>query len=338
MLCVALGTAVLVSWIVSFTCPLSASAAETKIVVKLAGTLPMQGYMTKALYMYQDIVEKKAAGRVAFQVYPAGQLYAEKDLVTALPAGAVDGVLISPDFWGGLVRSEGILYFSCYFPSREKFYKIWDSEAGQIISREFEEKANMKILGVAEYGAMALLTKKPIRKLEDFKGMRIRANGEYIAVFLRALGAAPVVTSAGDAYIMLQRGTIDGSVSTPISFVDRKWYEVAKCFLQTPTHVSSVFLLGFNLDFYKKLPADLQKVFADAGVEVQEWTRTQADSEHARATKILKDMKLTFTQYDTKEWERWREVAGPELEANYKKNVGEEMGQKIIDIVKKTCF
>jgi TRAP-type C4-dicarboxylate transport system substrate-binding protein len=329
---------VLAVWcLVLFVWPVTLGAAEGKIEVKMVGTLPIQHHLTKALEMYRDIVQKQSENRVTFQLYPAQQLYNDKDIVSALPKGAVEGAILNPDLWSGLVPSQGILYFSCYFPSREKFFKLWDTPAWPIVAKDFEDRG-VKILSQIEYGSMSGLSKKPISKMEDIKNLRIRANGEYIAIFLRALGAAPVVTSSSEVYLMLQRGTIDGTWSGPSSFVDRKWYEVAKYYLDTDTHVSSTFLLGLNAQFWKKLPPDLQKIFSDAAIEVQNWTRKFSLEADVSYRKILKEKGLTFTSLDSKEWERWRTRVAPELESAYKKAVGQEKAQKVIDTVRQYCF
>ena len=311
--------------------------AQDKIVVKMVGTLPIQHHLTRALEMYRDIVEKAAKDRVVFQLYPAQQLYNDKDIVAAMPKGAVEGAIINPDLWAGLVPSEGITYFSCYYPSREKYYKLFESEVWQIIMKDFEER-NVKLLSMIEYGSMSVISKKPVTKMEDFKSLRTRTNGEYIALFVRALGGAPVVTSSADVYLMLQRGTIDAALSGPSTFVDRKWFEVAKYYLETDTHVSSTFFLGFYLGFWKKLPPDLQKIFQDAAIEVQNWSREYSYEADVKYRKFLKEKGLTFTHIEPKEWERWKAKASPELEAAFKKNVGEEKGQRMIDIARKACF
>ena len=311
--------------------------AADKIVVKMVGTLPIQHHLTKALEMYRDIVEKKAGDRVTLQLYPAQQLYSDKDLVMVLPKGAVEAAILNPDLFSGLVPSQGIFYFSCYYPSRENYFRLFNTEAWQIVSRDFENK-NVKILSQIEYGSQTGISRKPISKSDDFRGLRIRAQGEYIAIFLKAMGAAPVVTSSAEVYLMLQRGTIDGAWSGPSTFVDRKWYEVSKYVLDTDTGVSSTFLLGFNLDFWKKLPPDLQKVFSDAAIEVQNWTRKFAYEADVDYRKTSKEKGVTLTKVESKEWQRWHEKIAPEMEAAYKNAVGQEKGEKIIDIIRKSCF
>lgn len=315
--------------------PVEAQAA--KLVVKMVGTLPPQHHLTKALDMYKQIVEKKAGDRVTVQLYPSQQLYSDKDLVMVLPKGAVEAAILNPDLWSGLVPSQGIFYFSCYYPSREKYFKLFDTEAFKIVARDFESKG-VKILSQIEYGSQTGISKKPIRKMEDMKNLRIRAQGEYIAVFLKAMGAAPVVTSSSEVYLMLQRGTIDGAWSGPSTFVDRKWYEVTKYFLDTDTGVSSTFLLGVNLAFWNKLTPDLQKIFADAAIEVQNWTRQYAYEADVNYRKTLRAKGLTGITIDPAEWKRWHEKIAPEMESTYKKAVGAEKAQKILDIVRKNCL
>jgi len=310
-------------------------AAQEKIVVKMVGTLPIQHHLTRALEMYKDTVEKKSGGRVEFQLYPAQQLYNDNDLVNALPKGAVEGAILNSDLWAGLIPSEGILFIPTYYQDREQFYKVFDTEAWQIIKNDFEEKGNTKVLGFVEYGAGGIISKKPVGKLEDFKGLRTRAYGEYIATFLQAMGAAPVVMSSGDMYQALQRGTIDAAMSGSSSFVERKLTEVTNYYLENDLIYSTPFLLGFNLDFWNKLPPDLQNIFEDAALEVQEWSKQYVQEADKKYKEQIKEKGLTVTSVDEQEMARWRGKSAPTLEAVYKKNVGEEKAQKILDIIKK---
>jgi len=308
---------------------------ENKITVKMVGTLPIKHHLSKALEMYKELVEQKSGGRVEFKLYPAQQLYNDKDLVNVLPQGGVEGAIFNSDFFAGLVPSEGILYFGTYFQNREQYYRLLETEAWKIITKDFEEVGKIKILGLIEYGAGGIISKKPIAKLEDFKGLRVRAYGEYIATFLQAVGAAPVVMSSGDMYEGLQRGTIDAAMSGPSSFVDRKLIEVTEYYLEDDIYHSTPFLLGFNLDFWNKLPPDLQKVFADAAKEVQGWSIEYAFKADKKYKEQIKAKGLTITTVDNKEMTRWREKAVPALKARYTINVGEEKARKILDITDK---
>jgi TRAP-type C4-dicarboxylate transport system substrate-binding protein len=313
------------------------NAAE-KIMIKMAGTLPVQNHLTKALIMYKEIVEKKSNGQIVMQVYPAQQLYSDKDLVNALPKGACEGGLLNSDFWAGLVKSEGPIFFTAYFQRRDLFYKLFDSEAGQIIKKDFETIGNIKVLGIVELGAGGFISKKPIRTMDELKGQRIRSYGEYTSVYLQAIGAAPVAMSSGDMYIAMQRGTIDGIISTIASIVDRKLYDVGKYMWVEETTPSVPFLLAFNLDFWKKLPHDMQNVLQDGAIEVQEWSKKYTLTSDIAHKKTLKEKGVTFVSVEPAEWKKMHEKAVQALDAAYIKNVGEEKGKKILSIIKKACF
>jgi TRAP-type C4-dicarboxylate transport system substrate-binding protein len=312
--------------------------AAEKILIKMAGTLPVQNHLTKALEMYKDIVEKKSGGQIEMQVYPAQQLYSDKDLVNALPKGACEGALLNSDLWAGLVKSEGPIFFTGYFQNRDLFYKLFDSEAWQIIKKDFEDQGNIKILSMVELGPGGLVSKKPIRKLDDLKGQRIRSYGEYTAIFLQAQGAAPVVMSSGDMYMALQRGTLDAILSSVAAIVDRKLYEVGKYMWDKDTTPSIPFLMAFNLDFWKKLSPGQQKILADGAIEIQEWSKKYTLTSDIENKKALKEKGVTFVSLDPAEWKKIHEKAVQALDAGFIKNVGEQKGQKILSIIKKTCF
>ncbi|MBL0715462.1 MAG: TRAP transporter substrate-binding protein [Desulfosarcina sp.] len=310
-------------------------AAKKQIIVRMVGTLPVHHHLTKALEMFRDIVEKRSENRVKFQLYPAQQLYNDKDLVNVLPKGAIDGAIINSALWSGKVRAEGPLFFPMYFESREQFYKLFTTEAWDLIKKDFEEEGNVKVLGLVEYGSASLISKRPVEKLEDFKGLRTRAYGMYLAVFLQSVGASPVVMSSGDVYLSLQRNTIDAALSGPSTFVDRKWYEVAKYFLGIEVTHSTPFLTVFNLDFWKKLPPDLQNIFQDAALEVQEWTQTYTLTSDQNYRKTLREKGLTEIPIDEKEMARWREKAVVALVSAYKEHLGAEKAQTILDALPK---
>jgi TRAP-type C4-dicarboxylate transport system substrate-binding protein len=62
----------------------------------------------------------------------------------------------------------------------------------------------------------------------DFKGQKMRVNDDIIGATVTALTGAPVFLSAGEMYMALQRGTIDGMHTGISSMVERKLYEVCQ--------------------------------------------------------------------------------------------------------------
>jgi TRAP-type C4-dicarboxylate transport system substrate-binding protein len=136
----------------------------------------------------------------------------------------------------------------------------------------------------------------------------------------------------------LQRGTLDAILSSVAAIVDRKLYEVGKYMWDRDTTPSIPFLMAFNLDFWKKLSPSQQKILADGAIEVQEWSKKYTLTSDINNKKALKEKGVTFVSVDPAEWQKIHEKAVQALEASFIKNIGEQKGQKIISIIKKTCF
>lgn len=79
----------------------------------------------------------------------------------------------------------------------------------------------------------ALLSTKPIEKLDDLKGKKIRAFGVNLPKLLHAAEAVPLMVATGELFTGLQTGVIDALVTDPPNMMALKLYEVAKHFMAT---------------------------------------------------------------------------------------------------------
>jgi TRAP-type C4-dicarboxylate transport system substrate-binding protein len=95
----------------------------------------------------------------------------------------------------------------------------------QILYREFP---NVKVIELNGCIQAFLWTTKPVRSLEDCKGLRIRSPGGHQTNYIKAIGAEPVFMPLGDVYLAMETGTIDGLVTCPPLVLAFKLYEVAK--------------------------------------------------------------------------------------------------------------
>ena len=91
-----------------------------------------------------------------------------------------------------------------------------DSKAATRLSNEYYKKyatkefSDSKIMFFSSHGPGLLFTRKPVKSLEDLKGMKVKCAAGATVDMLSALGAAPVPMSMGDTYDALQRGMLDG--------------------------------------------------------------------------------------------------------------------------------
>ncbi len=138
--------------------------------------------------------------------------------------------------------------------------KLW-SHFDKFLARDFKDT---KVLMLWNSDSASLMSRsKPIRTLEDLKGMKIRTPSAAQSAQLEALGAIPIDMPANQIYNNLDRGVIDASMIPMSAALDFKLIEVAKFFTIDAPLGRSPFLVAMNRARYDKLPANLKKVIDD---------------------------------------------------------------------------
>ncbi|WP_337997266.1 TRAP transporter substrate-binding protein DctP [Oleispirillum naphthae] len=310
----------------------SAAMADVQ-KIRIIGSLPLGHHMSKALTVFKKAVEGKT--KIKVDTFPASQLYNDSDSVRVLPTGSVDMGVVQLDMWMGLVPSAGILYMPTYYDSLDQFYAI-RKFVTPMLSERLEAKANVKLLGWADYDSEALISKKKLEKLEDFKGTKLRGYGQYAAAFLQSLGSSPVVMSSSEAYDSLAKGVIDGTMSGPTSHYSRKFFEVADYLISQKTFIQPVFCYAIliNLDTWKKLSA-AEKTAVQAGAdEIQTYTSDAFQKATAEALAALEKKGVTMVDIVPAEFERIKAVVRPALEAKLEKDAGADVAKPILDYVR----
>jgi TRAP-type C4-dicarboxylate transport system substrate-binding protein len=103
-----------------------------------------------------------------------------------------------------------------------------------------------------------LYTNKPVSKMADFAGQKIRVFPAFIPL-VKALGAAPINLPMGDIYTAMERGTVDGFVMTHYGFVkDFSWHEVTKYVVDYDLFQGTAWILA-NPKKWAQIPEKVQQ-------------------------------------------------------------------------------
>lgn len=121
------------------------------------------------------------------------------------------------------------------------------------------EKIGIRYVGPGTWAEFNMWSKKPIKKLADLKGMKMRSFFLYDRL-QKALGITPVTIPTGELYTALERGVVEGFCFPFIGPRDMGWTRSAKYFIAPHFYTNDVVLL-LNLDTWKKLPKDVQLKF-----------------------------------------------------------------------------
>lgn len=179
---------------------------------------------------------------------------------------------------------------------------------------------------------------KPPAKLEDWKGLRVRAGGG-IGQAMEKLGATRQTLPATEVYTAIQRGTMD-AVSLPFTYahVSYKTFEVAEWYTSNLTPGTSECPVVFNKTSYEKLPGQYKKLLDDLKPEV---TQVYIDAYEAADKKNLPkfEAKLKKIVYSDSEIKRFNEVGGKPvwdewIAANKGKFDAQDVFDKVWEIAK----
>jgi TRAP-type C4-dicarboxylate transport system substrate-binding protein len=111
-------------------------------------------------------------------------------------------------------------------------------------------------------------TKKPLKTLADFKGMKTRAFGLAISDWILGMGAEAQVVPFSDVYTALERGILDAGVTGGDAGHGQRWYEVTKHIsgplVAWPSHFNVM-----NKKVWEKLPPDLQQIMIEEGAKFE---------------------------------------------------------------------
>jgi len=94
------------------------------------------------------------------------------------------------------------------------------------VDARLQQQFGVKLLGVWPFGPQILFCKKPIAKLADIKGMKVRVYDQNLAKFIELVGATPVPISFADTHQSLSLGVVDCAVTGPSSANSAGWPDV----------------------------------------------------------------------------------------------------------------
>jgi TRAP-type C4-dicarboxylate transport system substrate-binding protein len=202
-------------------------------------------------------------------------------------------------------------------------FMISDAQSASRAAWQFYEKhgreefRDVHPLAVHVHDAGYLHTRdRPVRTLEDFRGMKLRAPTRQTNKLLASLGAAPVsmpVTALADA---MSKGVLDGAM-VPWEVVPAvKVHEVARFHTETDPSVSAlytaVFLFAMNPKTYASLPDDLKAIIdGNSGLELSGRAGRLWEEQKAPARKLATDRGNTIIVVPAAELARWQSAAKP---------------------------
>ncbi|HUV07129.1 MAG TPA: TRAP transporter substrate-binding protein [Spirochaetia bacterium] len=242
--------------------------AETKpVVLKFADNAADGHPSILADTYFAELVEKRTNGRIKVTVYHSGQLGDEKSTIEQVSFGGIDLVRTSLSPLTQFNSELNALMLPFLYSSREHYFKVIDGEIGDYFRSSLKDK---DLYGICWYetGSRGFYnSKRPIRKVADMKGLKIRVQqSEMMIALVEALGASPTPMSFGEVYNALQTGVIDGAENNWPSYDATGHYEVAKYYTRDDhNRIPEIVLI--NLKRFESFSKEDQGIIMQAAAE-----------------------------------------------------------------------
>jgi len=277
----------------------------------------------KALLKFEELTKKYYGKPVNFVLHRNSELGTEKDYFAYLSQGiSVDYAIVSPSHMSTFAKSAPLMDMPFLFRDLDHWNKVLDSDALQPIADEVAKKADVMILGYAGGGTRNLIVNKPVRNMQELKGLNIRVMGAPVQTkIFQSISTAPTVIAYTEIYNAIQTGVIQAAENEAAGLEQMKFYEVGP-HISLTRHAITVRPLCFSGKTFRRLPKELQAAIVRAGKEAGVFGRKlESGEDQARLERMEKEGKLKT--YVFKDRDQLLKLAEP-VKRDYAKEVGAE--------------
>lgn len=265
---------------------------------------------------FAELVDKKSAGRLKVQVFPGGVLGSDQANVSALQGGTLEMASMNSGIFSSLVKDFAIYDFPFLFGNSREADAVVDGPFGQNLHKKLEDKG---LVGLAYYelGFRQLTnSKRPIQKVEDIAGLKLRVIPSPINVdWVKALGANPTPLPFPELYAALEQKAVDGQENPVATIKGAKLYEVQK-YMTITNHQYNPQSVVISKKFWEQLPPADQKILKEAAVESAQYERTQSRAMLQSGLEDLKKGGMEVNELSAAEVTKLREKMKPVIDKN----------------------
>jgi TRAP-type C4-dicarboxylate transport system substrate-binding protein len=294
-----------------------ACAAEKVINLKVANLFPPPSKQSKLTEEFAAELQARSGGRLKVQFFGGGSLLSAPAMFKGVETGIADigysHVYYTP---GRMPVCEGIglpIGTPTGWTAAHMAYDFYE----KFKPKEF---GNVRVLCIHGNPPSMIISNKPVEKMEDLKGLTIRApslSGEIIA----ALGGTPAPTPMMEVYDAISKGVINGVWAPYETLKTFRFAEVAK-YMTVCWQIGSVypFYLIMNKNSYNKLPHDLQSLVDTISGQYQERFALMWNEIELVGKAFGTQQGVKYIELSEQEGARWEKAMDPVF-ANYTKTL-----------------
>jgi C4-dicarboxylate-binding protein DctP len=298
---------ILVTGLSLFAAPQSDGRAYT---LRTSTNLAATGTVGRGLAKFVELVNEKSGGRVKATANYGNELGSQAEQVEMCRAGSLEMVVAAPGTGPGAWVPELMMFeFPYLFKDNAHYRRV-------LKGLESEVSARVKPFGFVaaagqSQGSRHMLTVRPVTKLADIRGMKMRGpNAIYISMF-NYLGAAGTTMDWNEIYTAMNQKIVDGMEASPSMINSMKFQDIAKN-LTITNHIIACVYYFFNDKWLAGLPADLQKIVLDCADEAAAYQGQIDDEDQDASLKTMASQGVTV--HNLNDADAWVQACSPMLQ------------------------
>jgi TRAP-type C4-dicarboxylate transport system substrate-binding protein len=307
--------------------------AAAQVTLHGAVQFPDEHVFTRTLVRFQELVDKYSGKKTSWVLHKNSELGLEKQYFEYMAQGkAVDYGIVSPAHMSTFSKAAPFIDAPFLFRNLDHWNKVLDADLLKPIADEINQKAEVMLIGYAGGGVRNIFVNKPVRNLQEMKGLKVRVQGAPIwSKTFAAVGMAPTVIAYNEIYNAIQNNVISAGENEAAGVEQMKFYEVAPQLSMT-RHAITIRPICFSGKTFKGLDKNMQAAILRAGKEAGAYGRkTESGEDEQKLVALEKAGKLKRIAFS--DAAQMKKLVDPVM-AEYAKEIGADQIYAKINAIK----
>jgi len=276
--------------------------------LKIATLAPDGTVWMREMRKGAESIKDRTGGNVRFKFYPGGVMGTDKSVLRKIRVGQLQGGAIASGAFADIYPDSQTYGLPMLFSSYDEVDYVRSRMDGMMMEG-FEQRGYIAF-GIAESGFAYLMSKRPVLKVEDLKGLKVWVpEGDPISrTFFEAAGRSPIPLALSDVLTGLQTGLIE-TIGTPaIGAIALQWHTSVKYLTDIPVMYTYGMLVIDRRAFMRLKPEDrviVREVIGERILKLNEQNR----KDNINAKKVLSNHGITFVRPSQEDLDQLRSIA-----------------------------
>ncbi|HXN32658.1 MAG TPA: TRAP transporter substrate-binding protein DctP [Polyangiaceae bacterium] len=156
-------------------------------------------------------VAELSEGKLVIEPHGPGEIVSVRDMFDAVKTGKLDLAVTFPGFVEGVLGTNFLTSYPLGL-DRPDQWETWYYQLGGLeLARKMFEPHGLYFLAPIQHDLNLIHSRRPVRSVDDFKGLKLRMPGGLIGEVFEQVGAKTVFLTGDQVYPALQNGAIDAA-------------------------------------------------------------------------------------------------------------------------------